>query len=245
MSRQITLSQPGSPGQDGGNAPPSPVLTTWASIRALRGAELDKMEQIAQEADHLVSIPYQQPVSLAMLVDFEGRTFQIAYIEDEDERHIFLDLYCHEIGQNAGSLGIFAGSPAPYIPPPPSGGGGSGGGTSEDDLPSLIYHIPAASSTNAALIKNAAGTVTGWKIYNNAGYPIYVKLFDKGSGTPSVGSDTPKQTIGVDAGESDVVSTGSGWTYVNGIGIAIVKGIADNDNTPVAALDCVCDVFYR
>src|SRR4029077_5430291 len=32
--------------------------------------------------------------------------------------------------------------------------------------------------------------------------------------------------------------------YENGIAIAIVKGIADNDNTPVSADDCTVDVFY-
>ena len=38
-----------------------------------------------------------------MLVGFEGEMWQINYIEDEDRRHVFLDLYCAEIGQNAGS----------------------------------------------------------------------------------------------------------------------------------------------
>jgi hypothetical protein len=38
-----------------------------------------------------------------MTVGFEGRTFRIKYIEDEDEMHFFLFLYCAEIGQNAGS----------------------------------------------------------------------------------------------------------------------------------------------
>jgi hypothetical protein len=29
--------------------------------------------------------------------------WQINHIQDEDRRHIFLDLYCAEVGQNAGS----------------------------------------------------------------------------------------------------------------------------------------------
>ena len=102
MSRQITLIKPGPPGLDGGTTPPSPVLTSWASIRALSGAELDKAQQIAQEVEHVITIPYQLSVTNDLQVAFEGRTFQIKYIEDEDERHIFLDLYCAEVGQNAG-----------------------------------------------------------------------------------------------------------------------------------------------
>jgi SPP1 family predicted phage head-tail adaptor len=104
MSRRIVLLQPGARNTaDGSTFPPSPSITSWAEIRALRGQELDKAQQIAQEADHIVSIPYQTGITLAMLVEFENRIFQIKYIEDEDELHIFLDLYCAEVGQNAGS----------------------------------------------------------------------------------------------------------------------------------------------
>lgn len=104
MSRQIVLFQPGSRNPaDGSNYPPSPAITSWADIRSLRGAELDKAQQIAQEIEHAIRIPYQTGVNQAMLVRFENRNFQVMYIEDEDERHIFLDLYCAEVGQNAGS----------------------------------------------------------------------------------------------------------------------------------------------
>jgi SPP1 family predicted phage head-tail adaptor len=104
FSRQIVLMLPGARNTaDGSTFPPSPAITSWAEIRSLRGQELDKAQQIAQEADHMVSIPYQTGITLAMLVEFESRIFQIKYIEDEDERHVFLDLYCAEVGQNAGS----------------------------------------------------------------------------------------------------------------------------------------------
>jgi hypothetical protein len=110
-------------------------------------------------------------------------------------------------------------------------------------VPSLTYHKVSAASTNAANIKASAGTVTGWKIYNNGAYPIYVKLYNKAS-TPTPGTDTPQQTIGVDAGLSDV-SVSAGFTYTNGIGIAITKNIDDLDNTAVLAKDCVVDIFYQ
>lgn len=118
---------------------------------------------------------------------------------------------------------------------------GSGGAT---EMSSTVYHQVAATGLNAATIKSAPGVVTGWKIYNNANYPVYVKLFDLSS-FPNPGSSQVKQTIGVDAGEQEVAPPGPGTTYLNGIGIAITKYIADNDNTPVAAGDCVVDIFYQ
>jgi hypothetical protein len=110
--------------------------------------------------------------------------------------------------------------------------------------PSLIYHKVAAATLNAANIKAAAGTVTGWKIYNYTEYPVFVKLFDK-AGVPVPGTDTPKQTIGVDAGVGEVCPPNPGLSYATGIGIAITKNILDNDMTAVAAGDCVVDIFYQ
>ncbi len=65
----------------------------------------------------------------------------------------------------------------------------------------IPYHVVAAGSTNAANIKAAPGQVYGWNIYNNAGYPIYVKLHNT-AGTPTPGSGVI-QTIAVQAGLPD------------------------------------------
>jgi SPP1 family predicted phage head-tail adaptor len=102
MSRQITLYLPGSRAADGGNTPPSPFFTTWANIQSLRGMELDRADQIAQQVDLTLRIPYQTGITLDMIVGFEDERWQITYIEDQDRRHVFLDLYCAEMGQNPG-----------------------------------------------------------------------------------------------------------------------------------------------
>jgi SPP1 family predicted phage head-tail adaptor len=102
MSRQVTLYLPGRRAADGGNTPPSMVCTSWAEISSLRGAELDRADQIVQTVELVVSIPYQIGITENMLVGFEKEMWQISFIEDEDRRHVFLDLYCSEIGQNAG-----------------------------------------------------------------------------------------------------------------------------------------------
>jgi SPP1 family predicted phage head-tail adaptor len=102
MSRQITFYTPGGRANDGGDLPPSPFRTSWADIRSLRGEELDRTDQIAQKVELVVTVPYQTGIELGMLVSFEEETWEINYIEDEDRRHVFLDLYCAEVGQNAG-----------------------------------------------------------------------------------------------------------------------------------------------
>jgi SPP1 family predicted phage head-tail adaptor len=85
----------------------SAAFESWAAIRGLQGRELDKAQQIAQIASHLVTIPYQPGVQASMTIGFnEGgttRMFQIVDIEDPDERHIELRMMCSEIGSNAGS----------------------------------------------------------------------------------------------------------------------------------------------
>lgn len=134
--------------------------------------------------------------------------------------------------QAAGSWGVPVGNIQ---------GGGGGGGS---EVPSLTYHKVAAVGTNAAVIKAAPGIVTGWKIYNNTGYPIYAKLFNKAT-TPTLGTDTPQQTIGVDAGLGEVNPAGPGTTFTTGIAIAITKLMPDGDSTPVAAGDCSVDIFYQ
>ena len=103
LSRWVTIFQPGARASDGGASPPDPNFSTWASISALGGSELDKAQQIAQEVEHLITIPYQTGIRNDAQVKFENRMFLVKFIEDEDENHVFLDLYCCEIGQNAGS----------------------------------------------------------------------------------------------------------------------------------------------
>ncbi len=86
--------------------PASPAFTSWAAIRGLQGRELDKAQQIGQQASHLVTVPYQPGVQASMVIQLNEagstRTFQIVDIEDPDERNIELRLMCSELGSNAG-----------------------------------------------------------------------------------------------------------------------------------------------
>lgn len=146
MRYQVTFYEPGMPGFDGGAMPDSPVLTTWADIRALHGAELDKAQEIAQTVDHLIGIPYQVGPNENQLIGFQGRKFQIKFIEDLDESKVWLDIYCEEIGQNAGQDTSWA---PPPIPVP--------GGPAAPPSPSPSPSVPAALL---------------WTLYNtNSGVP--------------------------------------------------------------------------
>lgn len=110
--------------------------------------------------------------------------------------------------------------------------------------PASDYHKVAAATNNAAVIKSAPGKVHGWAIFNNASYPVFVKLYDKAT-SPNPAADTPLLAIGIQAGIGKDFSLDLGIPFTTGIGIAIVQGIADNDNTPVALADCVVEVFYK
>jgi len=105
------------------------------------------------------------------------------------------------------------------------------------------YHAVAAASTNVASVKASAGQLYGWKVFNNAAYPIYVKLHNTAT-APTAGAGVV-QTIAVQAGESEAFFLPTGIAFAIGIGISIVKGIADSDATAVAASDGVVDLFFN
>ena len=106
------------------------------------------------------------------------------------------------------------------------------------------YHKVALGSTNAASIKGAAGQVYGVHGFNVAAYPVYVKLYDKAT-APNPAADTPLRTVALQAGVRCDDAIAAGLAFALGIAIAIVKGLADTDNTAVLAADCVVDVDYK
>lgn len=108
---------------------------------------------------------------------------------------------------------------------------------------STIYHVVSAGSTNAANIKASAGRITGWAVFNVADYPIYVK-FHNTAGTPTAGAAVV-YTVAVQAGADSLFDDDDGIAFATGIGISIVKGLADADATAVLAADCVVNVHYK
>jgi hypothetical protein len=104
------------------------------------------------------------------------------------------------------------------------------------------FHYLSAAGVNAVSVQSVPRVVRGYRIFNNAGYPIFVKLHDT-AGVPVAGSGVSR-TIGVQSGRDAKEFPISIW-FSQGIGMTIVKGIDDGDTTPIEADDCVVDLAYE
>ena len=104
----------------------------------------------------------------------------------------------------------------------------------------------ATATTNATNVKGSAGqlfSITGFCV---AAYPVYVKFFDKAT-APVPGTDTPVYVFPLPASTvtgNVNISFNVPISFVNGVGFAITKGIANSDATAVAAGDCIISFQY-
>lgn len=105
-------------------------------------------------------------------------------------------------------------------------------------------HFVAAASNNATNLKASAGQLYAINVYNNAGYPVYLKFQNKAT-SPTCGTDTNVLSFGTQAGTQREFHTEEGIAFGTGIDYCLVKGIADNDNTSVAASDATVDILFK
>lgn len=103
---------------------------------------------------------------------------------------------------------------------------------------SVPYHTLSAASTNFTIVKAVACQMYGFGLSNTSGSAIFVKFYDKIS-TPAT-TDTPKHTVQVPANGTVIRALPFGMKFVNGFGWAATGGVADSDNTAIAA-NCVID----
>ena len=75
---------------------PITFATTWASIDGLSGSEFRRAHQQMVELTHKITIRYRKDIDRTMFVSYEGRSFEIQYIENQEERNRFLELFCLE-----------------------------------------------------------------------------------------------------------------------------------------------------
>lgn len=107
-----------------------------------------------------------------------------------------------------------------------------------------VYSTIAVNTDNAALIRAGSGWVDSIDFYNPSAAIRYVKLYDKAAAPTA--SDTPFLRIGIPAGGRDQLSYPSReLNYGAGLGVRIVTGQADNDNTAPTAGDVVINIVYR
>lgn len=111
-----------------------------------------------------------------------------------------------------------------------------------------VYRVITSASTNAAVVKAAAGQVFGYAAFNTQILPRYLKLFNLTSISGVTSIYTPTMTIvipGASAGSGANVEFTNGIAFGTGICLAVTASIADSDNTAVALNDVVVNVLYK
>ncbi|MBS1180452.1 MAG: hypothetical protein H6Q99_332 [Proteobacteria bacterium] len=111
--------------------------------------------------------------------------------------------------------------------------------TTSGGLSSLNRLLSAIASTNATLVKGAAGRLYKARGYNAAAAVRYLKLYNKAS-APTVGTDTPVVTLPLaPSAVFDIDLVPIGQYFSTGIAFALTTGSADSDTGAVAAGDVV------
>ena len=105
--------------------------------------------------------------------------------------------------------------------------------------------LSSAATTNATLVKNAAGRMFLITGRNNAAAIRYLKFYNKNS-APTVGTDVPVLTIALDASAKFEIDLNPyGQFFTTGIAFAITGAVADNDTTAIAAADILAlNIWY-
>jgi hypothetical protein len=112
-----------------------------------------------------------------------------------------------------------------------------------DVLTKSVYTVNALATTNAAVVKNAAGRVHSLDLFNASGATKYVRLYDKAT-APTVGTDVAMRVYAIPATSTLHVHFPGADTYATGIAIAITGGAAATDSTAVAAGDVQLTINY-
>jgi hypothetical protein len=103
-------------------------------------------------------------------------------------------------------------------------------------------HIVSAATTNATIVKNAAGRVVGWSLANTNAAFRYVKLHNQTT-LPTAGSGVVR-TIALPPNSVSNIHLDGGIAFTTGIGLTTVTGSADADNVAVGVGDIVGDLYF-
>lgn len=110
-----------------------------------------------------------------------------------------------------------------------------------------MYKLVSAATNNAQCPKASAGQVYAIIASNINAAIRYLKFYDKAS-APTPGSDTCVWVVPIPgagtAGAGSAIAIPPGLKFATGIAIAIVTGIADSDNTAVAANEILISLAY-
>jgi hypothetical protein len=101
----------------------------------------------------------------------------------------------------------------------------------------------SANTNNAELINKGGTTVRSIVAFNAGGAAAYLKLYDTAA-APTVGTDRPVMVIAVPTVSTVTVPLKEGYRFALGLGIGMVTGAADTDNTAVAANQLKVNFVY-
>jgi hypothetical protein len=113
-----------------------------------------------------------------------------------------------------------------------------------------MFRLVAANTNNSTLIAAGQRTLYSAQLGGIGAAPAYVKFYDKAT-APTCGTDTPVKVLIIPAaataanGNANNAVIPLGDQFVNGIGICVVTGIADNDNTAVAAATFLVNIDFE
>jgi len=108
------------------------------------------------------------------------------------------------------------------------------------------YSKISTADNNAASIKGSAGTVYSVQATSLNAAVRYVKLYNKAT-APTCGTDTPVVRLAVppSSAAGPALTFPVGAAFPLGIGICIVTGITDADNTATAASEQLVNITYN
>lgn len=106
--------------------------------------------------------------------------------------------------------------------------------------------ITSAGSNNATLVAGQPATIGTITVFNAGAALAYLKLYDFAR-VPVPGTDTPWMVVAVPITGTAVVSfpEESGPRTAAGLGVGMVTGAANSDNTAVAAGQLTMVMTYR
>lgn len=107
-----------------------------------------------------------------------------------------------------------------------------------------VSHVISAATTNATIVKAAAGILVGWVIGNTNASARYVKIHDLAT-SPTAGTSTVFMTLGIPATSQVSVEFANGILMATGISYTTVTGIANDNSTAVGASDLSIDILYK
>lgn len=109
------------------------------------------------------------------------------------------------------------------------------------------YTLTLAATTNATTVKASAGNVYSISVYSINAAARYLKFYNKAS-APTCNSDTVVYKVmipGNTAGTGAVIPLPVGLFFSTGISFCATTGIADSDNTAVAASEIIVSLGYQ